>query len=151
MKYALKTKPAIINFSPLGFRLAAQDFLDCYKAYKPNTGRYSIVPFFLCCRAIELSLKAIHLRKKRQKEVKYEFGHYLKASYNALLRTHQTLSRPEVELLQKADILYNEKVFEYIQPHDAATAFSRFPDLKAPGALAKIILDLAIKHVPDHA
>ena len=95
MKYTLEAGTGHINFSPVGFRLAAKDFLACYEDYKPD--RFSVVPYFLCCRAIELGLKAIHLDKKRQREVKDEFGHSLKASYDALPVEQRILSKPEVE------------------------------------------------------
>ena len=59
MHYNLRAETGHFNFSPVGFRLAARDFLRCAESFKPEF--FSPVPLFLHCRAIELALKALHL------------------------------------------------------------------------------------------
>src|SRR5262249_48053108 len=116
------------------------DFLHCYDAFRPDS--FSIVPFFLCCRAIELSFKALHLETRSQANVKSDFRHDLKASYEALPLDKQLLTRPEVELLNKANVLYKAKAFEYVQPFDAGTAYSHFPTVEDLARLAKRVVAL---------
>jgi hypothetical protein len=135
MDYSLKAETGHINFSPVGFRQAAEDFLRFSEAHSP--GQFSIVPYFLCCRAIELALKAVHLETRTQEEVKADFWHDLKASYEGLPARMWTLSEDEVELLERTSQLYKAKVFEYVSPADAGTAYSRFPPLDALTKLAK--------------
>ena len=71
----LDADPAHIHASPVFFRMLAEQFLACYYAYKPDT--FSIVPFFLCCRVIELALKSILLEKQNQMDMKTIFKHDL--------------------------------------------------------------------------
>jgi hypothetical protein len=52
MDYVLQAETGYINFSPVGFRLVARDFRRCADAFMPL--KFSIVPYFLYCRAIEL-------------------------------------------------------------------------------------------------
>jgi hypothetical protein len=111
----------------VGFRKAAEDFLRCHESFNPP--KFSVVPFFLCCRAIELALKAMHLEIQTQLQVKRNFGHDLKASYDALPSTKQILSSPELRLLEQANLLYKAKAFEYVQPIHAAEGYSEFPAL----------------------
>ena len=128
MNYTIKIETGHINLSPLAFRRTAEDFLDCYKSFHPT--KFSLVPYFLCARAIELALKALHLETRTQLEVKKDFGHDLKASYDALPVTNQILSSSEVLLLEETSLLYNTKRFEYLRPIDAAHAYNEFPELE---------------------
>lgn len=136
--YNLKVETGYINVSPVGFRLAAQDYFKCYLDFeKPR--RFSVVPYFLCCRAIELALKAIHLKTKRQADVKAKYWHDLVASYSDLPQERQTLSKNEFELLEQVNQIYSKKDFDYFNVCDAATGYERFPDLDALAQLARKI------------
>lgn len=75
--------------------------------------------------------------------MKKNFGHDLKAAYDALPAETRSLTPDEVSLLGEASSLYAAKVFEYVQPGDAATAFTRFPDLDALGELAAKAVSMA--------
>ena len=127
MNYALKAESGHINFSPVGFRRAAEDFIAAYDSFKPS--KFSVVPYFLCCRAMELALKSMHLEVQTQMKVKNNFGHDLRRAYDALPLGKRVLLSVEGDVLDQANILYKAKAFEYVQPFDAATAYSRFPDL----------------------
>jgi hypothetical protein len=129
--------PGFINFSPTGFRIVARDLLRCADQFRPST--FSIVPYFLYSRAIEIGLKALHLETRRQAEVKEDFGHDLLASYEALPDPCRKLSKAELALLVQLNELYGRKAFEYIQPGDAAHAFSMFPDLDDLARLASAL------------
>ena len=135
MNYTLHAETGHINFSPVGFRLAAEDFLRCQESFRP--AQFSVVPYFLCCRAIELALKAIHLENQTQLQVKKNFGHDLKASYDALPSAKQILSSAELQLLEKANIFYTTKAFEYVRPIDAGRGYSEFPVLNDLAQLGK--------------
>jgi hypothetical protein len=135
MNYTIIPEPGHINFSPVGFRRAAEDFLQCYESF--YCPKFSVVPFFLCARAIELALKAMHLEVKNQGEVKRDFWHDLKASYDALPSSNQILSSSEVELLEQVNVLYKSKAFEYVQPIDAVQGYRNFPVLNDLAQLAR--------------
>lgn len=134
--YILKAETGYINLSPVGFRLAARDYFKCYLDFE-KPGRFSVVPYFLCCRAIELALKAIHLETKKQAEIKLKYSHNLLAAYSDLPKDKQILSQEEVELLKQANQIYSKKDFEYFNVVDAATGFERYPDLGALAHLAQ--------------
>jgi len=138
--YILKAQTGHINISPTGFQLAAQDYFKCYLDFQ-MPGRFSIVPYFLCCRAIELSLKAKHLEIRSRQVVKQSFGHNLIKSYQALPSEKQSLSSEEFQLLQKANEIYNKKEFEYFSVLDAATGFTRYPDLNKLADITRKLID----------
>src|ERR1700730_2963202 len=120
MTYALEADTGNINVSPDAFRLSAKDFYQCRLSFQCSD-RYSPVPYFLLCRAIELKFKAIHLERQGQKEVK-KYGHDLMRSYEALPAADQTLSTKERLLLKQASKIYDNPVkgFEYFNVHRAA-------------------------------
>ena len=132
----IKAETGYINLSPVGFRLAARDYFKCYLDFK-KPGRFSVVPYFLCCRAIELALKAIHLETKKQAAIKLKYSHNLLASYSDLPMDKQILSKEELELLKQANQIYSKKDFEYFNVVDAATGFQRYPNLDALAQLAQ--------------
>jgi hypothetical protein len=88
--------------------------------------------YLLLCRAIELELKARHLKRLTQTQVKRKFGHYLLKAYNALDAKERVLSPSEVEVLTEADRIYADKDLEYFEPEDALTAFSRYRSYLEP-------------------
>ena len=51
--YTLEAETGQIKLSPDLFRPLALDYFECYRRCPP--GKFSAVPFFLCCRAIELA------------------------------------------------------------------------------------------------
>lgn len=134
MSYTIKIETGHINLSPYAFRRTAEDFLQCYHSFHPP--KFSLVPYFLCARAIELSLKAMHLEASTQLQVKRNFGHDLKASYDALPKPKQILSSAELVVLEQASLLYDAKRFEYLQPIDAAHGYSEFPQLNEIAEIA---------------
>src|SRR4029453_16439360 len=136
MDYTMPVETGHINFSRVGFKLAARDFRRCADTFKPL--KFSIVPYFLYCRAIELGLKAIHLETRKQQDVKDEHGHNLIRSYKALPPERQTLSPADSDLLAQTSTLYERKAFEYVQPGDAAHGYSDFPELERLARLATI-------------
>ncbi|NGP53541.1 hypothetical protein [Thioalkalivibrio sp. XN8] len=127
------------NLSPDAFHLWATHYYQCRQTFR-SPDPFSPVPYFLLCRAIELEFKARHLGAKRQVQVKHAYWHDLVKSYNGLSASEQNLSDEEFALLSDASAIYKGKGFEYFDPVDALTGFSRFPDLALLDALAKKII-----------
>ncbi len=138
--YILHAEPGHYNLSPILFKNTARDFFKCYLDFKPQGKHFSPVPFFLCCRAIEMALKAIHLEIKNRKYVK-KLGHDLIKLYKKLDGEHQTLSKDELDLLKKANKIYVDKDFEYLSVIHPVTGFTKFPDLEALAILARKLTD----------
>jgi len=129
------------NLSPDAFHLWATHYYKCRQDFQcPD--RFSPVPYFLLCRAIELELKSRHLVAKRQPEVKDAYGHRIAQVYADLPVSEQVLSVEQFDLLRRASDIYASKGFEYFNPEDALTGFSRFPDLAELDAIAKELLRL---------
>jgi hypothetical protein len=93
------------------------------------------------CRAIELEIKARHLKSLTQKEVKKRFGHHLLKAYKALDAQEQILSVNELAVLITADELYTETDLAYFNPEHALGAFSEFPDLAMLDTIAKKLIN----------
>lgn len=126
--HVLNAGVGFVNLSPHGFHRWAQHYLKCERDFQAPEG-FSPVPYFLLCRAIELQLKAWHLEGRRQPEVKKDYGHNLVAAYEGLGQERKILSVDEVDTLSKANAMYMDKGFEYMSVGDAATGFSRAPNL----------------------
>jgi hypothetical protein len=139
MDHRLTAEPGFINFSAFAFRRWAAHYYKCRHDFEcPH--KFSPLPYFLLCRAIELELKARHLEKKRQREVAWTFKHRIKSAYLALPKRQQVLNAEDLAVLKQANAIYATKGFEYVQPLDAATAFKRFPNLGALDRVAQKLL-----------
>ncbi len=139
--YILNAGAGFINMSPMAFHRWATHYYKCRQDFQcPHT--FSPVPYFLLCRAIELGLKSKHLEDKRQPEVKNEFGHNLVKAYQALPVEAQQLSESDFSVLERASAIYASKGFEYFNPEDALTGYSRFPELAALDGITKRLLAL---------
>jgi hypothetical protein len=118
-----------LNLSPDAFHRYATHYLKCKRDFQcPD--KFSPVPYFLLCRAIELEIKARHLKHASQKKVKDKFRHRFAEAYDALEPSEQILNKEEERTLRLANDIYNDnKGFEYFSPMDALTGYNRFPDL----------------------
>lgn len=127
------------NLAPDAFHLWATHYYKCRRDFEsPNT--FSPVPYFLLCRAIELELKARHLKAKRQPEVKRAYGHHLEKGYADLPLSDQILTSEQVAILESASRIYASKGFEYFEPEDALSGHRRYPDLSALDDVAKTLI-----------
>jgi hypothetical protein len=138
--HAISVGTAHVNLSPTLFHVYARQYLDCERSYQAAPDN-SPVPYFLICRAIELELKAKHLESKSRAEVKKQFGHNLKKSYDSLPSPLQTLDAVEYTELCRASEIYDipNKGFEYVSVGHAVTQLKHFPDL---GILKKVAIKL---------
>jgi len=127
------------NLSPDAFHRWATHYLKCRKDFLcPDP--FSPVPYFLLCRAIELELKARHLKHMTQSKVKKNFSHNLGKSYGSLDPTEKILNKSEEHALQLANDIYMDKGFEYFRLQDALTGHSQFPDLALLDSIANKLI-----------
>lgn len=135
--YVLNAETGHINLSPTLFHRYARGYLECERAFR-SVSQYSPVPYFLVCRAIELELKARHLESKSRSQVRKEFGHNLKKSYDSLPPAAKILDSSEYDELVRASVIYDipNKGFEYVAVGDAVTALENFPRLAVLQAIA---------------
>jgi hypothetical protein len=127
------------NLSPDAFHQWATHYYKCRHDFVSLHG-FSLVPYFLLCRDIELELKSRHLKERRQVEVKRAYWHHLTKPYSALAQSEQTLTPDELAVLERASGIYSSKGFEHLEPEDALTAYRRFPDLAVLDQVAKKLL-----------
>lgn len=130
-----------VNLSPVMFHLYATQYYRCKQGFDSD-GKFSPVPYFLVCRAIELELKAKHLESKSRAEVKKQYGHNLKKSYDDLGQAARVLDAEEYRELERASAIYDipNKGFEYVSVADAATGYSSFPDLSVLDRVARKLI-----------
>ncbi len=144
------------NLSPLGFHHFGSDFVTAASAF-PSTDRYSPLPYYLYCHAIELFLKAFLLTKgisRNELSKKAIFSHDLikgliLARQNGLPTVIMLSAADEAEL-GKANIYYNEKGFEYFDVTEAMRGFSNRPDLSTLRTIAEK-LQIKLKAVCEAA
>ena len=129
------------NLAPDAFHRWATHFYKCRQDFiSPH--RFSPVPYFLLCRAIELEIKAKHLKRMTQKQVKKSFGHDLANAYQALEDSEKLLTSSEKRILVEANQIYDGKGFEYFEPEDALTGYSRYPDIIELDAIARKLIGI---------
>jgi hypothetical protein len=129
------------NLSPDAFHIYATHYYKCKRDFTPPDDYFSPIPYFLLCRAIELEIKARHLKRLTQKQVKNRFGHHLLKAYKALDAQEQILSQNERAVLNTADERYTETDLAYFNPELALGAFSEFPDLDMLDTIAKKLIN----------
>jgi hypothetical protein len=130
-----------VNLSPDAFHIYATHYYKCKRDFTPPDDKPSPVPYFLLCRAIELEIKARHLKRMTQPEVKDEFGHRLLKAYKALDAQEQILSQNELAVLKTADERYQKTEFAYFKQEHPLKAYSQFPDLDMLDSIAKKLID----------
>jgi hypothetical protein len=129
-----------LHLSPDVFHRYAGHYYKCKQDFVCPDDGSSPVPYFLLCRAIELQIKARHLKRLTQSEVKKRFRHHLLKAYEALDAQEQILSQNELAVLTTADELYTKTDLAYFNPVHALRAFSQFPDLDMLGTIAKKLI-----------
>jgi len=136
---------ATVRMDPVGFAIYADQFLLASSAI-PADGKYSPVPYYLLCRALELILKALLLAKGRSlTALKDTFGHNLDALWNAALT--EGLSElikplpPTAEAdLAKANAYYKGKAFEYFDFSRWANKYEGLPPLDRLRELTTLVV-----------
>lgn len=124
------------NLAPDAFHRWATHYQKCRMDFQCPHG-FSPVPYFLLCRAIELEIKARHLKRMTQVEVKDKFGHNLEKAYDALDSAEKSLTQIEEDTLRRASKIYDDKGFEYFDPEAALKGYKGFPDLTLLDSIAR--------------
>jgi hypothetical protein len=115
--------------------------VKCRNDFK-SPDKFSPVPYFLLCRAIELEIKSRHLTNVPQIQVKNNFGHDLAKAYKALTPTEKTLTQDEETTLKTASDIYKRKGFEYFEPMSLLKGYQDFPDLMILNSIANKLVVL---------
>jgi hypothetical protein len=129
------------NLAPDAFHIYAMHYYKCKRDFTPPDNKFSPIPYFLLCRAIELEIKARHLNRLTQEEVKDKFGHRLLKAYKALDAEEQILSQNELAVLKTANERYIKTDLAYFNPVQALRGFSQFPALDMLDSIAKKLID----------
>lgn len=129
---------ATVRMNPVGFSLYAEEFflagasIPQHSRARGNT-TFSPVPYYLFCRALELSLKAFLLSKQHPlDELKKKYGHDLEALWRAATRDGilGVLGNldPDFESdLESANSYYKGKAFEYFDFRRWARGYPDLP------------------------
>ena len=131
---------ATVRMGPVGFSLYAQEFFEAgvsipeHSRARGNT-KFTPVPYYLFCRALELILKAFLLAKGQPlDELKNHYGHDLEALWagaksHALLDVLGTCGPSFETDLQNANTYYKGKAFEYFDFRRWARGYEGLPPL----------------------
>ncbi|MGA7845026.1 MAG: hypothetical protein WCB17_10795, partial [Dehalococcoidales bacterium] len=119
MNIIISPEPMHINLSPDAFHMWATHYLKCKNDFQ-SPDKFSPVPYFLLCRAIELEIKARQLKAVTQNQVKDNYGHDLVKAYGALTPAEKVLVQNEEKTLKIASDIYKRKGFEYFNIMSAA-------------------------------
>lgn len=79
-----------------------------------------------------------------------ESGHNVWRSYDALDSLEKVLSRGELKTLGTASNIYAGKGFEYFEPQDTVTGYSRYPDLDELDLLTRKLTEASCFGVEAH-
>lgn len=131
---------ATVHMGPVGFALYAQEFFEAgasnpeHSQARGNT-RFTPVPYYLFCRALELILKAFLLAKHRPlDELKDRYGHDLEelwrgANDRKLSEVLGTCAPYFETDLARANAYYKGKSFEYFDFRRWAHGYEGLPPL----------------------
>lgn len=147
----VKVGMATVQIGPIGSALYALEFLEAANAVpQQSTAKgspeFSPVRYYLCCRALELSLKAFLLTKgQTAKELKDKLGHdleklWVEANSRGLGQIVGGLS-PQFEAdLKDANHYYKGKAFEYFDFTKWAHGYKGLPELgRFKGACSALV------------
>lgn len=141
MALVVKVNTLHINITPDGFRYYARLYLECAQKYRRNK-KFNPVPYYLCCRCIELGFKAILIEKgSKVQKLKNKIKHDLKKALTQLEKHGVTkISPKEKNELLKANKYYKDKNFEYFKPYNTMTGYKELPDLRTLKNICKKLI-----------
>jgi len=134
-----------VNLTPFAFHHFATRYRDVARTSQVPTG-FSPVPYYLYCRALELSFKAFLLLKGvTKKEIKSRtLGHdlvrNLERAHALGLSSIVAVSAQERGEILKANAYYIDKDFEYANIMRAVRAYPDLPDLTVLDGLVDNLL-----------
>jgi HEPN domain-containing protein len=135
--------PTHVYLGPLGTHRRASDFLEAAEFVRERQGRFTPVAAFLCCRSVELTLKAFLLARDNASGKVKEFGHDI---VHLLIEAHARgldavvrLSADELAALPQANDDYMNNRLAYF---DLFATISHYPKQPEPAALADVAAKL---------
>lgn len=120
-----------VRLGPVGFLKYAEGYLEAVRLPAPGDP-YTPVPYFLCCRSIELALKAFLLSRRvpvvdlQARSLGHDLVGVLHRARSEDLDTTSAITEEQLEQLRKAKEYYSKKGFEYF---DRSRVVQGHPDL----------------------
>ncbi len=146
---SIKVPPGGFGMDPVGFAVYATQFLQAAQSI-PKTAKFTPVPYYVLCRALELILKAFLLAKGIGQEQlrRRPFGHNLEALWRAakskgLMDVVSALPGSFEPHLAMANSYYKGKGFEYFDFSRWAHSYADLPPLdRLEGYTMQLIADI---------
>ena len=126
---------ATFRMTPVGFVIYAEQFLKAAQSVPTEDAKFTPVPYYLYCRALELILKSFLLLKgHRLSKLKKKYGHNLKALWKAARKDGLADAVPEMppdieNVLLLANTYYKGKAFEYFDFSRWMHGYEGLPEL----------------------
>jgi HEPN domain-containing protein len=132
-----------VYMGPAGTHIRAEDFLKAAELLRESAERFMPVAAFLCCRSVELALKAFLLARGETNALVRGFGHDLVQLLNEAhargLDAVVSLNGDELAILRAANEDYMEHRLAYF---DLTATISHYPKQPDPTALASVAAKL---------
>jgi HEPN domain-containing protein len=136
-----------VRLGPLGTQLRAGEFLAAAELLQERRERFTPVAAFLCCRSVELTLKAFLLARgntyDQMKEFAHDIVHLLSEAHARGLEAVVLLSGDELRVLRQANCDYMQNRLAYF---DLFSTMSHYPNQPELGALTSVAARL-LTHV----
>ncbi len=142
----VSVEPATFRMTPVGFAVYAEQFLKAAQSI-PTDGKFTPVPYYLYCRALELIFKAFLLAKgHRLSKLRKKYGHNLKALWKAARKDGLADAVPELpseigSVLALANPYYKGKAFEYFDFRRWAHGYEDLPSLDRIGDSTAMLIE----------
>ncbi len=130
-----------VNLTPIIFHSYAEQYLTACRTAEAAPG-FSPVPYYLCCRSLELSVKAylltrgITVEELKSKKLGHDLLRNLTKAQSVGLSDIVTITPDERRELRKANAYYAKKDFEYGQLARVVKGYPEMPALEVLDRLA---------------
>ena len=138
---------ATFRMSPVGFAIYADQFLKAAQSVSEADTKFTPVPYYLYCRALELIFKAFLLAKGHKlSDLKDDYGHNLVALWNAAGQDGLADAVPELpseieSVLALVNPYYKGKAFEYFDFSRWAHGYEGLPSLDRLRDLTAMLIE----------
>lgn len=137
---------ATFRMDPVGFAVYADQFRKAAQSIREDA-KFTPVPYYLYCRALELIVKAFLLTKGHElSELKAEYGHDLVALWKAAVKDGLADAVPELppeieSVLALINPYYKGKAFEYFDFERWAHGYEDLPSLHLLGDSTAMLIE----------
>lgn len=145
MNVEVKVPTITANVGPIGLNRYAGQFLSAALGFKPKDKGFSPVPYYLCCRSLELVLKSYLLaggmsRDDLKKQVGHDLDEALRRARGLGLDNLIPISASECSEVTRANQFYKHKDFEYFENVGMAFGLVNLPSLEVLTQLASRLM-----------